>query len=164
MGKKVAYVELNTTNQICTLTRNRKNAPFSYIGIRIFPCITVTSLSEILALDFDYFVLDMGILNTYTSKEFFKCNKRFIVSSLCKWKKEYHLEKMKSLHSKSNQTEKDVTIICNLCTKKSSPSMISFPFIENPFHLKPSVFHAFYQILERQYKPKNDFNKLYGKR
>ncbi len=103
----------------------------------------------------------MGILNAYTAKEFFKCNKRFIICSFCEWKKTKSTQQVEDLLSKSNINQEYVTVIQNLCHKKSSASCISFPFVENPFHLKPDVFHAFYQILERHYKPKNDFNKLY---
>ncbi len=101
-------------------------------------------------MDFDYFILDMGVLNTYTAKEFFKCDKRFIVCSLSKWKQKHSMSKIEDLLSKSNMKQDYVTVISNLSQKKSSSSFVSFPFIENPFQLTPEVFSVFYRLLERQ--------------
>ncbi len=57
-----AYVELNTTNQIISLSKKNSLEPFIYQGIHIYPSWKVTSLSEILKKGFDYVILDMGIL------------------------------------------------------------------------------------------------------
>ena len=66
---KTAYIELNTTEQIKSLSQNNTTDPFVYKGIHIFPSTKVTSLSDILSQNFDYFILDMGV---------------FIPSLLCK--------------------------------------------------------------------------------
>lgn len=157
MGKKTAYIELNTTNQISSLHKKRVQKTFSYLGITIFPCVTVTSLSGILALNYDYFVLDIGVLNAYTLKDFLNCDQRFLVCSFSKWKVRKTEEKLATLFQSNNIKAGHVTVLHNLMLKKEkskfsslSNPIIFFPFIPNPFQLKPDVFHVFYQILERK--------------
>lgn len=157
MGKKTAYIELNTTNQIHFLHKNMFQKHFSYFGITFFPCVTVTSLSKILDLNFDYFVLDFGVINTHTATCLLSCDQRFIVCSLVKWKMQKTEEKLKELIQHKNFQKVHMTILHNLSTEKScffnfsnqSFRVVSFPFIPNPFHLKPNTFHVFHQILER---------------
>lgn len=157
LGKKTAYVELNTTNQISFLRPHRNPNSFSYMGIDIYPCVTVTSLSEILSLNYDYFVLDMGVLNTYTLTEFLKCEQRFLVCSLCRWKAEKTTEKIEKLLYQANIHQVQVTVLDNLSARKTKSSIssafslpvITFPFISNPFQLKPEEFQAFSLLLER---------------
>lgn len=128
------------------------------MGIDIYPCVTVTSLSEILSLHYDYFILDMGVLNTYTLTEFLKCEQRFLVCSLCKWKATQIQEKIAKLFHQTYIHQVQVTVLDNLTTKRSKTSIfselslpvITFPFIPNPFQLKPEDFQAFYQLLERK--------------
>lgn len=135
----------------------KRSKKFSYYGIDIFPCVTVTSLSEILGLNYDFFVLDMGVLNTYTMKEFSKCELRFIVCSLSKWKRHTTKERLEKLLHQTYMDQVQVTVLNNLSMVKSAFSihstftmpMISFPFIPNPFQLKPEMFYVFHQILER---------------
>ena len=69
---KTAYIELNTTDQIKSLSPKNSLDPFVYKGIHIFPSTKVTSVSDILSKDFDYFILDMGVLTKYTAVEFSK--------------------------------------------------------------------------------------------
>lgn len=154
MGNKTAYIELNTTNQIYSLSANKHEKPFSYMGIDFFPCVTLTSLSEILSKNYDYFVLDMGVLNVYTAQEFSKCDKQFLVCSPCKWKTVQTQEKLNQLYQQTYIHQKCVTVLENLQVKKSTIShlfdnRIPIPFISNPFHLEPDLFRVFYQILER---------------
>ena len=158
MGKRTAYIELNTTNQIGTLHKKSSHKQFSYFGITIFPCVSVTSLSEILRLNYDCFVLDIGVLNARTIKNFFDCERRFIVCSLSKWKSQKTLEKIENLFQQNQNYKANVTVLDNLSTEKSNSlstsnlsfPVISFPFIPDPFQLKPDVFHVFHQILERK--------------
>lgn len=158
LGKKTAYIELNTTNQIQSLSPKQNEKYFSYMGFDIFPSITVTSLWEILCLNYDYFVLDMGVLNTYTAKEFSKCEHRFLVCSLSKWKIHQTLEKVEKFCQQTYIPKEHVTVLNNLKMQKSTFALfstlpvkvISFPFIPNPFQLKPDTFHVFHQILERK--------------
>lgn len=127
------------------------------MGITFYPCVTVTSLSQILSSNFDYFVLDIGVINAHTEKSFLRCDKRFLVCSLSKWKAQKTKEKLEKLFQQNKNYMANVTVLDNLAMKNHlflsisnlSLHIISFPFIPNPFHLKPDVFHVFHQFLER---------------
>jgi len=151
---KTAYIELNTSNQINHLVKNQGNKAFCYKGIDFFPNTTVTSLPEILQKKYRYFVLDIGILNTYTTKEFLRCDKQFLIGSPSKWKRPEIEEKIELLFS--NLTKQNCfTVIMNLSEKESTLSifprykMVSFPFIANPFQIEPRHFHVLAKLLER---------------
>lgn len=155
LGKRTAYIELNTTNQISCLSPNRTRKKFTYMGISFFPAMTITSLPEVLNADYAYFILDMGILNTYTAKEFAKCNKQFLVCSLSKWRKPHALEKIAQFLKNNYINQEHVTVLANGTMKKST-SMISpkikcrycaLPFIENPFQLATTDFAFFHHLL-----------------
>ena len=68
---------------------------FYHMGIALFPNATPSSLSGILQMDFEYFILDMGVLNTYTAEAFSRCDKQYLVGSLNSWKRQKTLEKVK---------------------------------------------------------------------
>lgn len=96
----------------------------------------------------------MGVLNAYTAKEFSKCDKQFLVCSLCKWKKAQTTEKLNQFYNQTYIHQKCVTVLDNLKEKESTISLLTdpripIPFIKNPFHLEPDLFRVFYQILER---------------
>lgn len=155
LGRKTAYIELNTTNQIYSLFHGRNKKTFSYFGIDFFPCVTVTSLSEILNKNYDFFILDMGVLNVYTAREFSKCDKQFLVCSLSKWKKHQTMEKLNQLFQQTNLNQRRVTILDNLHSKKSTSfsmldNRITIPFIPNPFQIETNLFCVFHRILERK--------------
>ena len=139
MGKKTAYIELNNTNQIGFLHNTFTQKNFSYLGITFFPCVTVTSLSAILSLKFDYFVLDIGIVNAHTEKSFFSCDKRFLVCSLSKWKAHKTKEKLEKLFQKNKNYMANVTVLNNLATENyhfSAISHLSLRIISFPFMLR----------------------------
>lgn len=149
---KTAYIELNTTNQIRCLSKAHNKRVFSYKGIDFYPNTSLTSLGEILHKDYRYFVLDMGVLNTYTTKEFQRCDELFLICSPSKWRLPLAKEKIETL-LKNVMSQNHVTVIMNLCEKKSKVLRLSFahrcvafPFIPNPFQLETSMFHALYRI------------------
>ena len=144
---KTAYIELNTTDQIKSLSQKNSLDPFVYKGIHIFPSTKVTSVSDILSKDFDYFILDMGVLTKYTAVEFSKCHKKFLVCDFCEWKKKLLLKKIKELFELSFINKKGVIILKTYKNESTYPDFInrnlkSFPFIENPFHLSVTVMYA----------------------
>lgn len=154
---KTAYIELNTTDQIRSLSHDTDVSSFSICGYILFPQVKVTSLPEILAMDFDYFVIDMSIITAYTAREFVKCNHRFLVCSLCEWKKADTSRKLKQLFQQTNISQEAVTILNNLCKKSTVVfsdlphlQVIPFPFIQDPFQLEPKEFAIFSNLLARK--------------
>ena len=158
LGKKTAYIELNTTNQISCLNKKSDKKAFLYKGIHFFPLTTITSLSEIYRMNFDCYVLDMGILNAFTAEEFSKCDQQFLVCSLSEWKKTVTLEKIAEFIQKNYIHQEYVTVLGNIDIKKSKLAISSnikcnylmLPFLENPFQLVTRSFSFFYQIYERR--------------
>ena len=153
LGMKTAYVELNTTNQIHSICQKKEKPSFTYKGIVFYPNTSVTSLSELLHKDYQYFILDMGVLNTYTMHEFLHCNKSFLVCSPSKWRRSQSTENFKKLFE--NFHYQHCKVIMNLCEKESDFSPISnacehipFPYFQNPFRLEAKCLHAIYQILK----------------
>ena len=59
LGMKTAYIELNPSHQIQTLISKQGKPSFLYKGIVFYPNTTVTSLPEILRMDYRYFILDI---------------------------------------------------------------------------------------------------------
>lgn len=150
---KTAYIELNTSNQIRTICQKKEKPFFTYKGIVFYPNANVTSLSEILHKDYQCFILDMDVLNTYTTREFLRCDKPFLVCSPSKWRCSQSKDKIDTLFK--NMHYQHCKVIMNLCEKESHPSYlldacehIPFPFFPNPFQLEAKRFHAIYQILK----------------
>lgn len=97
----------------------------------------------------------MGVLNTYTAQEFSKCDKQFLVCSLCKWKKDQTNEKLKQFYNQTYIHQKCVTVLDNLKVNESTISLlsgnrISIPFIKNPFRLEPDLFRVFNHLLDEE--------------
>ena len=153
-GMKTAYIELNATNQICALSQKQGNSVFSYKGIVFYPNISVTSLPEILHKNYQYYILDMGVLNTYTVTEFLRSDKPFLICSQSKWRFAHINEKIEHLFQ-YEQKKNCIRLIMNLSEQESNfPHFSSFceqfpfPYIPNPFRLEPKNFHAISRLLK----------------
>lgn len=152
MGMKTAYIELNTTNQIKSLSKRKSMKPFIHLGIHIYPSTKVTSLKEIFNQDFDCIILDMGVLTNYTVTEFAKCQKQFLICNCCEWKREISLEKIENLFQSTILQKEHVTILKtfeNTSTRFlfSGLHFKAFPPITNPFQLPVTLFVDFTRIL-----------------
>lgn len=145
LGMKTAYIELNTHNHISALVKKRKKPSFHYKGIVFYPNTNVTSLPEILRKDYRFFILDMGVLTTYTANEFLRCDKSFLICSPSKWRKNQLHKKIESLFK--NQKQNCFTLIMNL-NYEESYTYISFPYISNPFQIEPRHFRAISLLLK----------------
>lgn len=153
MGMKTAYIELNATNQIHTLSEAQEKPSFIYKGITFYPNKSVTSLPEILHMNYRYFILDMGVLTTQNLPEFLRCDKSFLVCSPSKWRRSQIIEKIEHLFY--YQQQNCISLIMNLTEKESTFTYFFkdyerfvFPYILNPFHLEPHNFHALSLLLK----------------
>lgn len=128
------------------------------MGITFFPEITLSKLPEVLQLNYDYFVLDMGILNPYTAYEFTRCNLKLMVGDLSPWKKEKTLKSLEQILQKTNIHQEQVIFLGNPMIKESISSryvkgfskIMTVPYISNPFHLSSKDF-VFYEHLLKGY-------------
>lgn len=149
---KTAYIELNTTEQIKSLSNKNSTDPFVYKGIHIFPSTKVTSLPDIFCENFDCIILDMGVLTNYTAIEFSKCDKQFLVCDFSQWKKDIQVKKLKDMFQISHIKRKGVILIRTFekestCLEFINCNIQTFPFITNPFQLSVTVVHALNMFL-----------------
>uniref|UniRef100_UPI0040566078 hypothetical protein n=1 Tax=Agathobacter sp. TaxID=2021311 RepID=UPI0040566078 len=153
--KKTAYVELNASDEIRFLKRGTKKECFHYMGFALYPNATLSSLPDILQADFEYFILDMGVLNTYTAREFSHCHKQFIIGSLTNWKRQKTLEQIDSL-LKNNMIQQDKVTFIRVSDKKESTfsifpkpfaKIVNAPYFPNPFQISYESFGFFQRIL-----------------
>ena len=145
MGMKTAYIELNATNQIKSLSKKESADSFHYLGIQIFPSTKVTSLSEILNKDFDYFILDMGVLTNYSASELSKCDKQFLIGDFCQWKKHSTCSKIKDLFQNTCLDRENVMILKNFASKSTNLLSTNYrtkvvPYFDSPFLLSVTKF------------------------
>lgn len=152
LGMKTAYVELNTTNQIHFLSKKNSLEPFYYLGIHMFPSTKVTSLKDILEEDFDYVILDMGVLTNYMAAEFSKCHKQFLVCDFSDWKKRFSMSKVEDLLLCTSISRENIMLLKNFEKKSKdlSPSFKKirrFPFLSNPFQLSVTEFSDLAHLL-----------------
>ena len=150
---KTAYVELNPSNHICTLSSVQRKPSFLYKGVVFYPNTTVTSLPEVLHNDYRYFVLDMGVLTTHTTAEFLRCDKSFLVCSPSIWRRSFIKEKIQLLFHQQQQN--CITLIMNLTENRTTFTnffndyeQLYFPYISNPFHLEPHNFRVLSLLLK----------------
>lgn len=129
---------------------------FYHMGIALFPNVTQSSLSDILQMDFEYFILDTGVLNTYTAETFSHCDKQYIIGSLNSWKRQKTLEKVKHF-TNHNMLRRDKVIFVRVSAEKESTllthsnlfvKIVDAPYLPNPFHISFDSF-GFYEILLR---------------
>ena len=149
---KTAYIELNTTNQIKSLSTKDSTDSFVYLGIHMFPSTKVTSLHEILNKEFDYFILDMGVLTNYTASEFSKCQKKFLVCSFCEWKKRISLKKVQELFQQTNLNQEELILLKTFENKSKDSFLFSmhaktFPPLPNPFQIPVDMFSDLNSLL-----------------
>ncbi|MBR4025981.1 MAG: hypothetical protein IKJ01_00300 [Lachnospiraceae bacterium] len=155
--KKTAYLELNPSNQIHFLGTYANNHAFTYFGITLFPNVTLSSLPQILEQDYEYFILDMGILNPNTALTFSQCDKQFIIGSLSLLKQQSVIQKIETLLKTPPIHKESVTILGNPGIKESNSAIFSksfakiidVPFIENPFQIASDNFGFYKNLLER---------------
>jgi hypothetical protein len=122
------------------------------MGICFFPETTLSSLPDLLQKDFEYFVLDMGILNPYTAYEFSRCHMQYMVGDFSLWKKEQTLHSLEQLLKINKINQEQVILLENPKIKESFPSKsvkgfsqkITVPFISNPFQIASNEF-VFYE-------------------
>jgi len=108
-------------------------------------------------MDFEYFVLDIGVLNAYTAEEFAKCDRQFLVCSLSRWKKTHTLERIDDFIKKNYIQGEYVTVLSYVDMKKSKLRISSkhtcgyqaIPFLNNPFQLATHQLAFFDRLLER---------------
>ena len=152
-----AYVEVNGTNEISCLRKKPTDEMFRHMNIAFYPNSTFSMFNEIRKKEYKYIILDFGVLNTYSAKEFMRCDKRYILCSCSPWKEGQFSNYLGFLEENNINVNTDITLLGNLVEKNSYPDNFKFmnhkfdsiPYIANPFLITSQYFKLFENILER---------------
>lgn len=155
LGEKAAYIELNGTQEIASLSRKKDQKPFSYYGIAMYPAVTLRNLETIFSFHFSYFILDMGAWNPNTISTFWRSDLCLIMCSLSPWQISNFKEFQKKLPDKNMINQEKLMFLANLgikeelaaFSKKSFPGVRCFPFLPEPFRLTPEDWPFFEALL-----------------
>ena len=155
LGEKVAYIELNGTDEIACLSKKKEQKPFSYYGIAMYPSITMRNLETIFSFHFSYFILDMGAWNPNTISTFWRSDLCLIMCSLSPWQKSNREEFMKKLPENNILNQEKVILLANLGIKEQLAAFKQnifhdvrcFPYLPNPFRLTPKDWPFFETLL-----------------
>ena len=79
---RTAYVELNGTHEILSLSKTADEKVFTYKNVDFFPHAVMSTLTEILNMRYERVIIDFGILNPNTLKEFMRCDIRIAVCTI----------------------------------------------------------------------------------
>ena len=63
---RTAYVELNGTHEILSLSKTADEKVFTYKNVDFFPHAVMSTLTEILNMRYERVIIDFGILNPNT--------------------------------------------------------------------------------------------------
>jgi hypothetical protein len=155
--KRTAYVELNRSNQIHSLADDRDAEMFRFMDIVCYPRAIAEDLSRILAERYTYVILDLGVLTPDTSRDFYRCDLKFIIGSVSPWKADRFLEVLESLLYHANVSQEHILIMGNLGSKEnlktferlSRLSVCAIPALPNPFQLTTANCTFFQEMLAK---------------
>lgn len=153
---RTAYVELNGTHRILGLSSGSGDSKFSYKNIDFFPRAVIPTLIQVLNMDYERVIIDFGIINANTLKEFLRCDVRLAVCTHSKWNTGAS-ENIISFFKTNHITEgSEYKLLVNLVEKKKTISnrhfkypVVYFPFLEDPFLIGTSLFGTLEKISER---------------
>lgn len=155
--KSVAYIELNSTDEIYQINPRKERTKFKFMGIDFYPNCTLIELPNIMSMKYQYFIMDFGVLNSYTSKEFNRCQARFAICDYKEWKFD-QIEAFLSNETIWTTSLKDTLIImgkniskqsCKLFRNEHGHNIMSIPTIPNPFQITSELFEFFEELLIR---------------
>jgi hypothetical protein len=148
--KRTAYVELNRSNQIHA-------EMFRFMDIVCYPRAIAEDLSRILAERYTYVILDLGVLTPDTSRDFYRCDLKFIIGSVSPWNTDRFLEVLESLLYHANVSQEHILIMGNLGSKENLKAferlsrlpVCAIPVLPNPFQLTTANCTFFQEMLAK---------------
>ena len=116
---RTAYVELNGTHEILSLSKTADEKVFTYKNVDFFPHAVMSTLTEILNMRYERVIIDFGILNPNTLKEFMRCDVRIAVCTISKWNLGALNRIIELFNSNKITDSESVKILFNLVEKKA---------------------------------------------
>lgn len=152
----VAYIELNSTKQISVLNKRNTAGTFTKIGIDFFPSITLSKLTDILSQNYDFFIIDFGILNQFTINEYRRCNTQLAICPVSPWKRNIFDEFINMFKEKYTNYQTQIYFLGNNNKENLNKihrvykiNILPLPFLPNPFQITSEEFDFFKRIIER---------------
>lgn len=153
---RTAYVELNGTHEILSLSKTADEKVFTYNNVDFFPHAVMSTLTEILNMRYERVIIDFGILNPNTLKEFMRCDVKIAVCTISKWNRGALNRIIELFNSNKITDSESVKILFNLVEKKKTINhkhfkypVVDFPYLEDPFLINTSLFGTLDKISER---------------
>ena len=135
---RTAYVELNGTHEILSLSKTADEKVFTYKNVDFFPHAVMSTLTEILNMRYERVIIDFGILNPNTLKEFMRCDVRIAVCTISKWNRGALNRIIELFNSNKITDSESVKILFNLVEKKKTINhkhfkypVVGFPYLED---------------------------------
>ena len=84
-------MEMNASHEIALLNKRGKASNDSKLyfrkkGVDYYPDVTIRKMTELLHRDYEYSILDFGVLTPHTRLEFLHCDKRIVLCNVSPWK------------------------------------------------------------------------------
>ena len=153
---RTAYLEVNGSHEIGTLSReNDPSAPFRHQGVIYYPELTIRRMSEILSLNYKYYILDFGMLTTHTLPEFKHCDHRVVLTNVNTWKS-LQINQFAQQLQKNNIPWDTVKTIGMGGIKNDYVRLyrdyriraVPMPVLKDPFHITSGCFRFFEEIMK----------------
>jgi hypothetical protein len=165
MGKKVAYVEYGQQNDIKYMEQiyeethgsakeHTKEEEFFLIHrVAYYKSIRPADLAMVIGSSYDCIILDLGMDFTKNKHEFFRCDRKFVVSSLTPWKQQ-ELERFYEHTRHINQSDEWLYMIpfgesreIKQAAKEFRKQFWGIPYEPDPFSLSEETIHFFQKII-----------------
>ena len=111
---------LNGTHEILSLSKTADEKVFTYKNVDFFPHAVMSTLTEILNMRYERVIIDFGILNPNTLKEFMRCDVRIAVCTISKWNRGALNRIIELFNSNKITDSESVKILFNLVEKKKT--------------------------------------------
>ena len=153
-------MEMNASHEIALLNKREEATLDSKLyfrkkGVDYYPDLTIRKMTELLHRDYEYSILDFGVLTPHTRPEFLHCDKRIVLCNVSPWKttqfdkfvhklKKYKvpLEEVKFVNAYGDMIKKNQEQIYKQYGIRVEPA----PLLCNPFQLliefRPEVYQA----------------------
>lgn len=155
-------MEMNASHEIALLNKRGKASNDSKLyfrkkGVDYYPDVTIRKMTELLRRDYEYSILDFGVLTPHTRLEFLHCDKRIVLCNVSPWKttqfdkfvhelKKYKLslEEVRFVNTYGDMIKKNQEQIYKQYGIRVDPA----PLLCDPFHITSECFHFFEQLMK----------------
>lgn len=167
LGKNIAYIECCPQKDIEHMQniyegmsaqakeRTEENSSFIIHRVTYYKSVRPAEIAETMGGSYDCIILDMGMDFTKNKHEFFRCDKKFVVSSLAPWKQQ-ELERFMENTTHINQSDEWLYMIpfgqnkeIKQVTKVFQRKFFEVPYEPDPFSLSAETIHLFQNLLSK---------------